>query len=282
MCKNQWLVLIGGVVAVFCLYAFGNQLPDEKAVPDAAMQAATAETDQKVAPAQFEEVLSKAKESLEPAMQVRISSLENSVTRGEVEKQQHQAYTSLASLWDSLGHLPISAHYLGEAAKLANSKKSLTFAAHLFLTHQEHAEDPAIRAWEVGEAKTLLEKALELDPQDDTVQVALARVEVDNGDVMQGVQRLLKVTEKNPDNMAANLILGRLAITSGQYVKAIDRLQKVANRQPDNAEALYYLAEAYKGTGQTDEAIRLFEKCKELVNDPGFSKEIDQYINSFK
>ena len=99
---------------------------------------------------------------------------------------------------------------------------------------------------------------------------------------MQGVQRLLKITEKDPNNLQANLMLGRLSVTSGQYDKAVARLEKVVAQAPENTEALYFLAEAYKGHGDTEKAIKTFERCKQLVNDPAFSKEIDNYINSFK
>lgn len=281
MRKIQWLVVLVAAVAVFCLYAFGRRVSDKEPAPAAQSAQTPGNAQQAVPAASFEDVLLKAKQGLDPATQVRISSLENSVTRGEVKKQQLSAFHSLAALWDSLGHMPVSAHYLGEAAKLENSEKSLTFAANLFLTHQQHAEDPAIRAWEIKEANQLLEQALSLDPNNDTVSVALARSEVAGGNVMQGVQRLLKVTQKDPDNIGANMELGRLSITSGQYVKAIERLEKVVNRQPENAEALYFLAEAYKNTGKTKKAVSLFERCKQLINDPAFSKEIDNYINSF-
>jgi hypothetical protein len=45
---------------------------------------------------------------------------------------------------------------------------------------------------------------------------------------------------------------------------------------------MYFLAESYKGKGNTATAIELFEECKKLVNNPEFSREIDQYIISFK
>lgn len=284
MRKPQWILLVCGAVAVFCLYVFGSTVTKNTTPPGegqaAAAPAMGAQT--KVPPADFNDILSKAKASLTPQMQLRISNLENSVTRGDVKKQQLNAYKLLGALWDSLNHIPIAAHYLGEQAKLENSKNSLTFAANLFLTHVQHTEDAGVRAWEAEEAGKLLQQAAEIDPADDTVQVALANSEVLGGDIMQGVQRLLKITAKDPDNIQANMMLGRLSVTSGQYDKAIERLEKVVNQQPNNAEALYFLAESYKATGKKEKAISTFERCKKLVNNPDFNKEIDQYINSFK
>lgn len=281
MRRNQWFVVLGGLIVVVALYAFGRRVSQAGTAP--AVQAATNGAKMNQAqPASFEEIQNKAKASLDPQVQMRISNLEHSVTRGEVKKQQLQAYSALAAIWDSLGHIPIAAHYKGKQGELEHSEKTLTFAANLLLTHHDHAKDPAVKAWEVEEAKNLLQKAVKIAPDNDTVQVVLAKSEVASGDVMQGVQRLLKITKKDPNNMEAEMTLGQLSITSGQFLKAIDHLQKVVDQQPENVEAMYYLAEAYKNTGKTKQAITLFEKCKQLVNDPGFSKEIDDYINTFK
>lgn len=281
MHKNQWLVVLGGILAVVALFAFGERVSQADTAPAVNMATERAKMKQTEA-ASFEDVLKKAKEGLAPELQMRISRLENSVTRGDVKQQQLHAYHTLTAIWDSLGHIPIAAYYRGAEGKLENSQKTLTFAANLFLIHQQQTSDPAIRQWEIQEAKALLEQAEKLAPENDSVQVGLAKVEVASGNVMQGVQRLLKIVKEDPDNIGANMTLGRLSITSGQYTKAVERLEKVVDQQPNNVEALYYLAEAYKNTGKTQKAISLFEKCKLLVDDPGFDKEIDDYINSFK
>jgi cytochrome c-type biogenesis protein CcmH/NrfG len=51
---------------------------------------------------------------------------------------------------------------------------------------------------------------------------------------------------------------------------------------PKNREALFFLAQAYEGKGDKAKAIQLFEECKKVVDDPSFSKEIDQKINLLK
>ena len=99
---------------------------------------------------------------------------------------------------------------------------------------------------------------------------------------MNGVQQLLSITRRDPEHAGANLMLGRLDITSGQFPKAIDRLGKVLQKDENNREALYFLAEAYKGQGNKAKAIELFERCKRVVNNPDFSKDIDTYIKSFQ
>jgi cytochrome c-type biogenesis protein CcmH/NrfG len=99
---------------------------------------------------------------------------------------------------------------------------------------------------------------------------------------MKGVVLLREVTSKDSTNISANIILAKLAIQSGQLDKAINRLELVLSLRPDNTEAMYFLAEAYKNQGNKEKAISLFEQCKKLVNNPDFTKEIDNYINTFK
>jgi lipopolysaccharide biosynthesis regulator YciM len=99
---------------------------------------------------------------------------------------------------------------------------------------------------------------------------------------MKGVTLLREITQNDSTNIPANIILGKLAIQSGQFDKAKKRLELVLSLRPDNTEAMYFLAEAYKGLGDKQKAIELFEKCKTLVKNPDFTREVDNYIKTFK
>jgi len=128
-------------------------------------------------------------------------------------------------------------------------------------------------------AESAYQQALQSDSANTDVRIKLASLYMEGGDnVMQGVTMLLGIVDENPDHPEANLILGKYGIISGQYEKAIKRLEKVITLQPQNSEAYYYLAEAKLAMDNTEAAIRLFEECKRLVNDPRFSHEIDNYI----
>ena len=277
--KSQWYLVAAAAVAVFLLFKFGRTQALKGETPAVAPMAAGSV---KIKAADFKDVLLHAKDSLSSSLQLRISNIENSVTRGNVADQQLKSYQSLARIWDSLGQEGIAAHYLGEVAKLENSEKSMTFAANLFLDAAQRTEDAPTQAWEAQEANDLLTKASAMDPSNDTIQVALATSEVTEGQIMQGVQRLLSVTKHDPNNEDANVMLGRLAVTSGQYDKAVTRLSAVVAKHPNNTEAMYFLAEAYRGLGDKQHAIEWFEKCKKAVNNPDFSAQIDQYINALK
>lgn len=282
MQRSQIVVIAGALILLAGLYLFGRTVPPSKTNGNSPPSVA-AMVGNDVPAANFNTVLSKAKQAIPVEKLSLIQNLENSVIRGDVKNQQIAAYRQLALVWDSLRQIHLAGHYLGEAARLENSEKSLTFAANLLAGQLQHTDDASVRKWEAQEAIDLYKKALELNPGNDTLKISLASCYIDGtGETMLGVQQLLAVTRHNPDNLAANLMLGRLAITSGQFEKAITRLENVRAQHPDNTEALYFLAEAYKAKGNKQKAIELFEQCKKLVNNPEFSKEIDNYINSFK
>lgn len=144
-------------------------------------------------------------------------------------------------------------------------------------------KDGGLMKYAMQEATACYQKTVDINPNNIDYQIKLATGIMEGGEQpMQGVQILLKIIEKNPDHIPANLILGRYGIISGQYDKAVARLEKVVKLDPKNTEAYFYLAEAYNGLGRKDDAVKTFEQCKKMINDPNFSAEIDSYIEKIK
>src|SRR6202012_4874730 len=131
----------------------------------------------------------------------RVNRLKQSVVRGDVKAQQINADRRLARFWEdsvSDGFL-LYAYYTGEAAKLENSEKNLNFAAREFLAGVQMQDNAGVKGWEAGEAKELFQRALELNPQNDSTKVGLGASYIfgapagDPTEVMQGIQRILEV-----------------------------------------------------------------------------------------
>lgn len=193
------------------------------------------------------------------------------------------AFKDVAEFWEKEKNLNMAAFYYKRAAFLENTEKSITFAGNLYLAVLQQTEQPEIRKWQALEAIECFSKALEINPNNTDTKIALATCYTEGtGETMKGVTLLREVTQTDSNNISANIILGKLAIQSGQFDKAKKRLELVLSLKPDNTEAMYFLAEAYKGSGNKEKAISLFEKCKQLVNNPDFTKEIDNYIKTFK
>jgi cytochrome c-type biogenesis protein CcmH/NrfG len=147
----------------------------------------------------------------------------------------------------------------------------------------ENEGSPSVQLWEAVEAISCLEQSLKINPGNEDTKLALATGYIEGtGEPMRGVQILLAITKEKPDDVPANMLLGRMSIQSAQFDKAIARFEKILSKEPENKEAVYFLAQAYEGKGDKHKAIELLEKCKQIVNNPEFSKEIDKHINSLK
>ncbi len=234
--------------------------------------------------------LQTAKQKLPVYQQAYLDNLENSVKRGDVKEQQIKLNNQLASFWkDSVHQTDFYIFYTTEAAKLVNSEKNLTFAARLTLRDLRNEEDNAKRGWKADRAVELFEKAIELNPNNDSLKVELGSCYVfgkgmtgDAQSTMKGIQQLLQVIKKDSANMEAQLVLGIGGVISTQYDKAVERLQTVVSREPNNIEAISWLADAYAGKGDKANALKWYEKSKRMVNDPAYTKEVDERIKMLK
>jgi tetratricopeptide (TPR) repeat protein len=287
MKRQQYLVAGTGVLLLLVLYFFGNTVPPQHK-PDAAAGGAPGASP--VKSIGLQEILQASQARLTPAQLSYVNRLQASVVRGDVKAQQINADRQLAAFWkDSVqdGYL-LYAHYSGETAKLENSEKSLTFAAQLFLQGLRGQDNPALKGWMATSAKELFEKALELNPENDSTKVGLGASyifgsQADNPtEVMQGIQRILEVAHRDSTNMYAQFMLGLGGIESGQFDRAIDRLTTVVRHQPANIEAILLLAEVHQQKGDKADAIKWYDAAKKLISNPEMLQAIDQRMKSLK
>jgi tetratricopeptide (TPR) repeat protein len=279
--KKQQLVLVGGGLLLFLLlFFFGNTIPPKK---PATVAANTPHEQKKI---ETEKLLTHAKERLTPQQLEKVTSLENSVKRGDVKNQQFIVYKTLANFWeDSVRLFEPYAYYTGEAAKLENSEKSLTFAAHLFLNNLKTETDPPMQNWLATNAKDLFQRALQLNPKNDSSKVGLGACYIfgnisDNP--MEGIAAIREVVQRDHNNLFGHLILGLGGIRSGQYDRAIEHFKIIVDMQPDNLEAALNLAETYDQKGDKQDAIKWYKVVKGKVPNPEAQKELDTRIKALQ
>jgi cytochrome c-type biogenesis protein CcmH/NrfG len=134
-------------------------------------------------------------------------------------------------------------------------------------------------------AKELFEKALVLDPTNDSLKVGVGSCYI-FGNIsetpMEGIQIIREVEQRDPQNMYAQLMLGIGGMISGQYDKAIERLTTVAKAQPSNPEVIVMLAEAYERKGDKTNAVKWYEEGKKLITNRDILLEIDHRITELK
>jgi hypothetical protein len=292
MKRQQYLIAGTGVLILLVLYFFGQTVPPQKK-PAATAEGAepgTGSPGSAVKSIDLQDILQAAHSRLSPAQLSYVNRLENSVVRGDVKTQQLNASRQLAAFWrDSVqeGFLPF-AYYTGQAAKLENSEKSLTFAAQLFLQNLRGQENPALKSWMAGNAKELFEKALELNPGNDSTKIGLGASSIFGGSAgnpqgtMQGIQQILEVARRDSSNMYAQFMLALGGVESGQFDKATERLNTVVRHQPGNLEAILLLAGIYQQKGDNAAAVRWYKVGRALVADKDMVHEIDQRIKSLQ
>ncbi len=278
--KQQWLVAIGSIILLFVLYFFGRTKPYPKGVTQTPRDTASLVNN-------TERILAEAKKQLNPAQQARITTLENSITRGDLKNQKIDLYGQLASYWkDSVKQDAPYLWYLGEKAKLENTEKNLNFAAQSYLEELKTVSEPATRSWMADQAQTLFSRVLEMNPSNDSAKVGWGSTFIFGASgassPMEGIMKIREVAQKDSTNMYAQFMLGYGAMMTGQFDRAIERLKTVTRFEPSNNEAVFLLAEAYERSGDKANAIKWYQEGKKKVANPELLKAIDEKIKTLQ
>jgi tetratricopeptide (TPR) repeat protein len=285
--KPQFIIIGIAILITAGIFIFGRTVPKKKAIVaeqhgpndghnhEAGLQPLSTDT-----------ILQMAKKRLTQQQVVKLNTLENSITRGDVKDQQLHVYHQLARFWaDSIRAFEPYAWYNGEAARLENSEKSLTFAAQLFLDNLQSDEETRLIQWKALQAKDLFERSLMINPDNDSAKVGLGACYLFGGisDMpMKGISKIREVVEKDSTNIYAQMMLVRGSLISGQYDKAISRLKTVNSIKPGNADAILLLAEVYERTGDKINAVSWYEKSLSLVMLPEAKAAIRERIAALK
>ena len=279
MKRPQWITLAIAVFLVVILYKFGRIVPEKK--PGLAAQPEAAEN-----VLSTDSILVQAKKKLSPDQVSRLNALEHSIVRGDVKNQQLKVYHQLAHFWADSGRVfEPYAWYESEAARLENSEKSLTFAAHLLLQNLRGESDPALRTWKAVQAKDLFERSLKINPNNDSSTVGLGACFIFGGisaTPMEGIMKVRAVSEKDSNNIFAQEVLGHGSMISGQYDRAITRFEAVFRLSKENIdtrlEACLMLAEAYEKKADNSAAIDWYDKSLSLIKNEDVKQEVRKRI----
>ncbi len=190
-------------------------------------------------------------------------------------------YGALAKYWAKY-NIPLSGYYTFLLAEGKGHPEDYKIAGETFFSALSETTDTIIRNNLITFAVRSFEKSLALTEDIGTkLQLATLYVEA-TPEPMKGIGLLREITDSLPQNIPANMLLGRFAIMSGQFDKAEQRFNTILSQESGNAEALYFMAVTQEGLGHKDKAIELLEICKKIVNNEGFTAEINEYIKGLK
>ncbi|HUR65002.1 MAG TPA: tetratricopeptide repeat protein [Chitinophagaceae bacterium] len=287
MKKPQLITVLIGLVLIAGIYFFVRRTPSTKTIVSTERHVPDDGHDHgETSSITIDTILALAKKQLSPEQVIRISTLENSLSRGDVKDQQVHVYHQLARFWaDSAGVFEAYAWYQAEAARLENSEKTLTFAAQLFLDSLQWDEVTERRKWKALQAKDLFERSLQINPANDSAKVGLGAAYLFGGistTPMEGILKIREVVERDSTNAYAQMMLGKASLISGQYDKAIGRFQTVCRLEPDNLDAILLLAGVYERMGDKKNAADCYGKSLRLVKQSELKKAIEQRIGELR
>ena len=289
MKKSQWITIGTAVLLTAAIFIFGRIVPKKNtavATENIGHSADDGHNHDDLQPITIDTILILAKKQLSTEQVVRLNTLENSVTRGDVKEQQLKVYHQLSHFWaDSIRIFEPYAWYEAEAARLENSEKNLTFAARLFLENLQNDETVRRRTWKALQAKDLFERSLKINPDNDSAKVGLGACYL-FGNIssapMEGIAKIREVVEKDSTNIYAQMTLAKGALVSGQYDKAISRLQTVIRLDPANVETILLLADLNERTGNKINAISWYQKSLQFIKLQDARKEIEKRIEELR
>ncbi len=281
MKKPQFIVVLLAIALFSTLYFFA---PRYKA---ANITAATQTTENQDVTSKS--VVDGAKMNLAGEQKLILLSIENQLNTSKTTIDSIQIYKALSRFWaDSAQKLGPYLYYTYSAALLESSEKSLTFAAQQLVDNLTDPEaPPAFLKWMAGNAKVLLDKALVINPNNDSAKINLGACYLfgnisDNP--MQGILKIKEVVDKNPHNIYGQMTLALGGKKSGQNEKAIERFLLILQDEPTNIEALVHLAECYELTNQKPLALERYQKVKQSnkIKSKAFIDAIDKRIQQLK
>ncbi len=283
MKRPQFITAFAGLSLVALLYFFGKTETSKKS---SVTQTGNLSTIKAASFYNEDSMLTEAKLKISAEQGLRLNQLENSISRGAIKDQQLKVYHQLSHFWsDSARAFEPYAWYEAQAARLESSEKNLIFAARLFLEGLRQESDPKKRKWKAFQAKELYERALSINPSNDSSQVELGISHIYGGiseTPMEGVQKIMAVLTRDSTNIYALMTLADASIFSGQYDKAIDRLKKVNSLEPSNLDVILKLADVYTMTGKKKEAIDWYLKSLSLIKRPDWKQEVEKRISELK
>jgi tetratricopeptide (TPR) repeat protein len=118
-----------------------------------------------------------------------------------------------------------------------------------------------------AEARTLFEKALQVDPNRWEPNAYLAEMDLNSGDLKGAYPHLEKLEQINPESPIGNFLMARYWFEQKEYTHARVYAEKVRISRPDNSELRAMLGDIYSRLGEKQKAMQEYEEAIRLAPD---------------
>jgi len=232
-----------------------------------------------------------AKIAIGQTLAEQISNTEGQLKKAAGDAAKLDLQKKLAKEWDDVNQPGPAAFYYQAIAREENTFDDWKAAGSHFNDAFGREQDTVLQPAFVRNAIDCYKNAVKMQPANLDAktglgvayvnQTSIGITDPEGGSPMQGIMLLLDVVKQDPNNFNANMNLGKFAVNSHQYEKAVQRFKTVIAQRAD-PDSYFYLAESYKQLGMKKEAIEAYQKCRAIVTDAAFDKQIDEYIKELK
>ena len=133
-----------------------------------------------------------------------------------------------------------------------------------------------------GEAAAELQKAVELGPATDKLQVDLARANVKLKEWDKAEAALKAAEEIKSDNPDIPYYRGMVAAAHKDYAASAANFEKAIELNPNNAYAHYYAGLAYNALKRSDKTVQHLDAFLRLAPDAPEAKKVQSVLRSFR
>ena len=133
-----------------------------------------------------------------------------------------------------------------------------------------------------GEAAAELQKAVELGPATDKLQVDLARANVKLKEWDKAEAALKAAEEIKSDNPDIPYYRGMVAAAHKDYAASAANFEKAIELNPNNAYAHYYAGLAYNALKRSDKTVQHLDAFLRLAPNAPEAKKVQSVLRSFR
>ena len=193
-----------------------------------------------------------------------LESLAYQAENAESENDRIDALKLISGFWFRNANPALAGHYAAQVAELIQSGEAWSICGTTFAAGIGHYDDREMVRYCAENAKTAIENAISLEPENLDYRSNLAAIYAEvppEKEPMKGIMMLLELNRNNPDHAGTSIQLARFGMQTGQWSKAEQRLLRVLENEPENQRAICMLAKLYEETGDTNEAATYLQRC---------------------
>jgi tetratricopeptide (TPR) repeat protein len=202
--------------------------------------------------------------NLNPNQKAELGQLNKELKSATTDSAKSERLKSISGFWFRQGVYSIAGAYAKKVAELEKSEKAWQIAGTTFLYGLEDDSDPKKKKYCQKGAVHSFEQAISLnnDSPANHLNLAMAYVKLPGDDPMKGIKMMLAMESEYAEYIPLQIQLAELGIQTGQLEKAQNRLNKVLEKEPENVSANCLMAQIMEKTNQAEAAKKYQIHCK--------------------